>query len=816
MHIKTEFTGSRRYQETRQSDVRPPLGDISNHPTNHPNLIQEASKKPEKKGSSKLEKKMAQQREKYEQRLREIAEARKEGDEKVVPIASDEQSVPIGDGITYEKKTKNYLIALTGTHITEITITFKKGDVVLGEPTTSKYIGDASSIARQCNAKIDAFIQNNYHDVVAKNKQQIEAEMAPRYAALGATPDPKRTEKFAELGTERTKRIAQIEQAKQQIKAEMALKYAALSATPDTELNKKFAELGTERAEKIAQIEQAKQQIEAEMAPKYAALGPTPDTELNKKFAELDTVLTEKFAQIEQAKQQIEAEMAPKYAALGPTPDTELNKKFAELDTELTEKFAEVEKKAGEELRKYLDNRSGKFMDTGLLDELQWMQGLEYSDRERKRKKDSAEKKRHKNPEALQRNVEEIKAKIKKMKEIISLSNSARSASDLPQAPETNSENRAQPASDLSQPPLTWENFETKIDAYMKTPTKGLSDPIFNEITSLLADDSRYPKSLGADDKKKLHQTLLDIQHALADRHDKVNEPLEQLEKQRRYNIGHYGKRLKYERQLKDHMGIVAQKEGEYAEAVHKELVVTKETDEFFKAAARSAKKTPTLEALKAANDAAIRAGDTNAVKAAEEIKAIMLTLTEENINEEKMRRIVSLRKQIPNGDDILKELHSSVSLEVSLEKLNQARLVTAEAKARLEETKANKAQLEKGVEQAKVRDDADDALDDKKVYTIKEADKASLQHERTLEQKRVDHFNARNLEDHKMRNKEEEEIRQFLRNLDKTEVGNEVMQERLKTMYLLALFGSGDQAALFALGRDSSSEFNSYMSLFR
>jgi hypothetical protein len=123
---------------------------------------------------------------------------------------------------------------------------------------------------------------------------------------------------------------------------------------------------------------------------------------------------------------------------------------------------------------------------------------------------------------------------------------------------------------------------------------------------------------------------------------------------------------------------------------------------------------------------------------------------------------------------------------------------------------------IQKLVELEKGRDDVNDMLDLAKVNAVKETDKTTLQHLRTLELDMVKHFYYEKLEDHKALNKEEEEIRQFLIQLERIDLGNQIQHKRMATMYWLAFFGSGDQAAMFSLGRESTAEFSAFMGLFR
>jgi hypothetical protein len=640
---------------------------------------------------NKFKKALEQLRNKYREQLEEV-QAKKEAERSTqqVFIKGDKQFLTTGDGYAYEKITKAYIDMTTGTHTTEITVKVKKDD---GAPveTTIPYSGEASAIARLCSEKLDGFIQNNYHDVLAQAKLKIEEETV-----------------------------------------------------------------------------QAELKIEEEMAPQYVALGSTPDLAAR---ADLDT---------------------------------QRDQKMADLDTERNTKMAEAEKKADAALRKFLEKYGGRRMDAELLEELQWVQGMDAAARDAKGRKAFSEKKLETNAEEMQRITSEISDKIQEIQRILP-SFSATSSGNHALA--DSSHTSSSEASRLSHGSLTLENFEKKLEAYLNNHSRGLSDPFYKEILLLTTDKSQYPESLGSEDKQKIRKMLLDIGLKLVERQYKLDEPLEMLERWERYTASHYGKRLMYERQLIDHLETVVKVAGEHAKAVYQESELVKEAEMYFRAAARRVEIHP------------VSPGPLSSDLLAQ-LESIQKKAQDETLDQtERIRHIdefvnVSLQIRDTLNIDAL-DFTAAKSLQKALEKLEKARLKSTETKGTYEQANALTEKLQKLIDLEKGRDDADDALDMNKVKAIKESDKTSLQHLRALELEMVKHFYALRLEDHKALNKEEDVIQHFLVALDKIEIGNEIQQKRIKTMYWLALFGSGDQAALMAMGRTSNAEFSTFMRLF-
>ncbi|HTK06184.1 MAG TPA: hypothetical protein VL485_03365 [Ktedonobacteraceae bacterium] len=606
---------------------------------------------------NKIEASMDQQRKEYQKKLTEMQAKRvaleQSGQE--IPDGTSKLSLTTGDNYTYERSMRTYIDS-SGVYTAEITINIKKDD---GAPVeaTAKYSGEASSIARMCNAKMDGFIQNNYHDVLAQAKRKIEEEMAPQYTALGATPD---------------------------------------AAARDS------------------------------------------------------------------------------------------------LDAKRDQKIAEAEKKASASLRKFLDKYGNRSMDVELLEELQWVQGIEAAARDIKSRAIGAENKLNANAEALQEITTEINDKIQEIKQIIPSSST----------PHTESRERAgssrassSEASHLEHDTITLENFDKKIEAYLHDHSNsGLSDTIYKEIVSLATDESKYPENIGAEDRLKIRKALLDTGLNLVKRQYKLEEPSDMLEVWQRYTASHYGKRLVYERQLVDHFEAVAREAGEHARAIHQENELIKEVDKHYKAAGNT-----DLPPIVGDHYAAIKSS-------LEQLQDKTIDQTE---REQHINNLVELYPQI-------QATKGSNDLQISLKKLEEAHLYAAETKGKYEQAKTFTDKLQRLIEQEKGRDDVNDMIELSKTNAIKKIDETSLQHARAMELEMVKHFYARKLEDHKLLNKEEDELRHYLISLDKAEIANKIQQKRLITMYWLSLFGSGDQAALMALGRESGAEFNSFMNLFR
>jgi hypothetical protein len=623
----------------------------------------------------KVEQSITQQREAYWQKLKEVRDRKEEhlSSQEKVPIEKNEQSLKIGEDYSYTKIEKSYLDITTGTPITKITIRIEGKDRTPVE-TKIKYSGEASSIARQCSSKLDAFIQNNYHDVVA----------------------------------------------------------------------------------------QAKRKIEEEYAPQYTALGPMPYT-----------------ADIAAAR--------------------------AKLDIEREKKFKEVKEKAGADLRKFLDKYGDRSMNSELLEELQWEKGMEAAARERKEKALDAENKLKTNSKELARITAEVNDKIKAIQEIKQLILPSHDASSHTHA--TDVSNQTSPA-ETTQPqrdPLTLENVDQKIRDYIKGPTQGLSDPIYKDIYDLYTfldnDQGKYP-GLGERKIQQLRQELQDIGRNLLERQIKLYEQTEMQEKWLRYTASHYGARLKYERQLADHLVDEAKAAGELARATYKESELNKDVDRFYKIAGKGNLPPTSL--------------DPHCAELINQFNSTMEQLGKTNPQTEREQYIEYSAKLVDLDKQIQKHLDPKSSLRTSLEKLTIARLDTQAKVQEQEQVKALTDRLKELIKQEKERDDANDALDLAKVNAIKETDKTSLQHSRTLELERVKHFYHQMDEEHKVLNKEEEEIRQFLIHWDKIDIGNQIQHKRMDHMYWLSFFGSGDQAALFSLGRESTAEFSSFMGLFR
>jgi hypothetical protein len=600
---------------------------------------------------------MAEQKADYIPKLWDVRERKSKLDDpsKKVSIEEIKPSLITSEGYTYERTTQAYIDSL-GTHTLETTIKVKKDDSDPVEITT-KYSGEAFAIARQCCLKMDGFIQNNYHDALEQAKLKIEEEMVPKYAELGAAPDPEAR---------------------------------------------------------------------------------------------------------------------------------------ANLDAERNNKIAEAEKKAGASRRKFLDKYGGRHMDAELLEELQWVQGMEAAVRDVKGRIAGSEDRLNTSAEELQKITTDINDKIQEIKRMIPSSSATPAESHALAGSSNTSSPEAAPHSHDT---LTLENFDKKIKDYMSDTGRELSDAIYKQITSLSTDESTYPENVGLEDRLKIRKALLDIALQLVKRRYKLDEPIDMLEKWERYSATHYGKRLMYERQLVDHLETIAKAAGEHATALHQESELVKEVDRYYRAAGK-------------ANLHPTSSGPHSA-----EFESTLEKLQDETTDQtERNRHFRNLVNLYPQIRDTLK----SNSLQISLEKLETAHLYTAETHGKLEEAKELKGKIEKLVELEKGRDDASDALDLKKVDAIKETDKTTLQHARTLELEMVKHFYARKLEDQKALNKEEEEIRQYLINLDKAYVAHKIQQKRLITMYWLALFGAGDQAGLVAMRTETSSEFNSLMGLFR
>jgi hypothetical protein len=606
---------------------------------------------------TKFEKSIDQQRELYRQKLVDVRERKElhQSSQENLPIETNKQSLTMEDGSTYEKTTRSYIEITTGNHTTEITIQVKKDNGVPIERTT-KYSGEASAIARLCNSKLDAFIQNNYHDALAQAKRKIEVEMSLRYAALGPTAR-------------------------------------------------------------------------------------------------------------------------------------------ASLEIERQQKIAEVEQKAGAALRNFLDKYGGRYMNSELLEELQWVEGTEACARDIQGRIEDSENKLQTSPEELQKITAEISNKIQEMKRLLPSSSAAPSENH---ALSGTSNTSSSEASHLSQDRLTLENFEQKIEAYMRNPTSGgLSDNIYKEILSLATDKRPY-EGMSNEDKQKICKTLLDIGKKLADRQIKLDEPVEMLERWERYKASHYGRRLMYERQLVDHLEIVAKAASEHATAIYQEKELIKEVDRYYKIAGKGSLH-PVPSGI-------------HATELSAQFESTLAKLHEASDQAEQQQHIaklVDLSRQV-------RETLQPNSLQISLEKLEKAHFYTLEKQQRYEHVKIVADKIQKLIELEKGRDDANDALELDKVNAIKETDKATLQYLRSWQQELVKHFYHVKDENHKALNKEEEEIRQFLIHLEKIDIGNQVQQKRMATMYWLSFFGSGDQAALVSLGRESTAEFSAFMGLFR
>jgi hypothetical protein len=628
-----------------------------------------------------VEQSIAQQKKLYWQKLTEVRDKKEEylSRQKIVPIEKENtQFLKVGKDYIYKKTAKSYIEITTGTHTTEITIQVKTGNETPRKKTI-KYSGEASSIARLCSAKLDAYIQNNYHDVLAQAKRKIEEEMAPRYAKLG----------------------------------------------------------------------------------------PMPYT----------------------------ADMAAARA---------------KLDSEREEKINEAKEKAGADLRNFLDKYGGKHMNSELLEELHWVEGTDAASREQKEKALYAENKLKSNSKELARITVEINDKIKEIQEIKQLILSSLDTSS--QTYTTDISNQTSP-SDVTKPqrdPLALENVDQKIIDYIKGPAQGLSDPIYKDINNLSTfldnDKAKYP---GLDEGKiqQLRQALREAGQKLLERQIKLDEQTEMQEQWLRYTASHYGARLKLERELVDHHLVdVAKAAGEHARAVYQENELNREVERFYKIAGKGFLPPTSLDP----HFAELNAQFTSTM---EQLSTTM-TQTEQGQHSEKLfdlsKKLVDLDKQIQ------KTLDPKSSLQTSLEKQTTARFNTLAKVQEQEQVKALTDRLKERIKQAKERDDANDALDLAKVKAIKETDKISLQHLHNLELERVKHFYHERDEEHKVLNKEEEEIRQLLIHLEKIDVGNQIQQKRMNQMYWLASFGSGDQAALFSMGRESTAEFSSFMSLFR
>jgi hypothetical protein len=369
------------------------------------------------------------------------------------------------------------------------------------------------------------------------------------------------------------------------------------------------------------------------------------------------------------------------------------------------------------------------------------------------------------------------------------------------------------PAAEATKPlhdPLTLENVDQKIINYLKGPTSGLSDNIYKEIAVLSGSLENYKdKYPGLDEGKRLHlhSALLDIKLLLGKRQIKLNEQTEMLHKSQRYTESQYGKRLDGESQLLEHIKKVAKAVGEQAEATYDEKEWYDKANMYYKAALRSAKVLPVFTSDLFKEHQKLVA---EFQRTADQLHSVTDPTPKPDL-EEKFNKLILKVKEVLESNTL-----QVTSLETALENQNGAHYETLNKLQKYEEAKALKENLLKYIELAKGRDDANDALDLSNVNEIKEIDNAALEYLRTKELERMKHYNHREDEEHKRFNKKEEEIRQFLIQLDRIEISNLIQHERMIKMYWLAFFGSGDQAALFGLGRESTAEFSSFMALFR
>jgi hypothetical protein len=300
---------------------------------------------------------------------------------------------------------------------------------------------------------------------------------------------------------------------------------------------------------------------------------------------------------------------------------------------------------------------------------------------------------------------------------------------------------------------------------------------------------------------------LLDIKLLLGKRQIKLNEQTEMLHKSQRYTESQYGKRLDGESQLLEHIKKVAKAVGEQAEATYDEKEWYDKANMYYKAALRSAKVLPVFTSDLFKEHQKLVA---EFQRTADQLHSVTDPTPKPDL-EEKFNKLILKVKEVLESNTL-----QVTSLETALENQNGVHYETLNKLQKYEEAKALKENLLKYIELAKGRDDANDALDLSNVNEIKEIDNAALEYLRTKELERMKHYNHREDEEHKRFNKKEEEIRQFLIQLDRIEISNLIQHERMIKMYWLAFFGSGDQAALFGLGRESTAEFSSFMALFR
>jgi hypothetical protein len=499
----------------------------------------------------------------------------------------------------------------------------------------------------------------------------------------------------------------------------------------------------------------------------------------------VDNIVQNKYHDVlSQAKLQVEEEMKPKYAGLDTMPDADSRR--ASLDGERDGKIAEAEKKASTALKKFLNKYGGRDMDAQLLEELQWVRGSDAADREFSSRSKNAEEKIIGSMEDLENIKKAIDDKIQEIRRII----------PSPSAHLSERHGLAEPgsASDEAASLFSLENFDVKIKEYMKHPIMERADNIYKQILSLASDERRYPEGLGGEEKKKIHRLLLEIGIKLADREKKMEEPFDSMEKRLRYSFAHYGKRLVYEKQLLDHMDRMAEAEKEHTTAVERQTYLLEQARKFYKGAGRT---------------------DLSPAFTSSSFHSFESALTQIQAETDQARleqHIKKLSEQYSQIKDALKDKQ----LEKALEDLEKASLHVSETKGRYDELKVEKEKIEKMVEREKGQDDSGDAFMLDKIKEIKESDKVALQHLRNMELEIMKNFFSRKLEDQKAIIRKEEELHHFMISIKNGKLRHVMYKQHIKTMYWLALYGAGDQAALTVMGREAGGEFAAAMGLFK
>jgi hypothetical protein len=449
------------------------------------------------------------------------------------------------------------------------------------------------------------------------------------------------------------------------------------------------------------------------------------------------------------------------------------------LDGLRDEKYAAATKKVEGANKDFLDKYGSKPLDGQLLEELHWVEGKDSASREIAGRVGGSEKKLKANAESLESNATEIRSLLQGIRDITHPpADGASSSYDL-----------FAPRQGQATGHLTVDNFAERLTKltvdYMNTPHARLSDDFYKNLRTLAANVHSLT-SLEKADRIKIGDQVLALGKLVYKRQILKDEPIEHYEKILRYEVGYYGKRLKNEEELLQHLKAESEVAGELGRAEEELNRAAKDAERYYRGAGKTDLRPPI--------DTSER----------ERLDTSLDTLRNPESDSRQLREAIDYLSSF-----LHKDRKRPTALQISLEKYEIAQTNVAQAKAKYEQTKAEKEYLQKAVEYAKGRDDSNDALDLKRREAIIEHDKAVISNSMARAQDIMKHIQALELEAAKTRNSLRVELEKARFKLSNLKASHVIHQQYMMQAAIMAFGAGGQQAVVTALGRDFGSGYN-------